>query len=564
MMLIELHIRNFALINSIDLEFYSGLNILTGETGAGKSIIIDSVNFMLGEKQTKEIIRSGENSAFVEAIFHINNDNGIMDMLYQYGIEADDILIISREINITGRSISRVNGRIGTLGMIIKLSRLLIDIHGQHEHQSLLEEESHIKILDSFCNDEFVNIKQEYKEFYIKIKEIDRELEKLKVDEQSKLRRLDLLKFQIQEINEAALCQGEEEELKKRKEILVNSEKIFSSLALCYLNLYEHEDRSSAYDNIGISISQLESIVRFDDKLKNINESLSDMYYKLEDIINNIRSYKESIDYDEGILLEIDSRLDLINKLKRKYGDSVININAFRDEISEESEKIEKSDEYILKLETDRQKCFDSIIKLANCLTTTRKDAAMKLENHIENELKYLGMLKSIFKIDITEADSILESGMDNVSFKISANPGEPPKALVKVASGGEMSRIMLAIKTVIADIDKIPTLIFDEIDTGISGRTAQAVAEKMSLISKKHQLLCVTHLPQIAAMADTHFRIEKITKEEKTSTIIHKLSEVERFEELARMLGGAKVTDITLKHAKEMIELAQISKSKI
>jgi DNA repair protein RecN (Recombination protein N) len=352
--------------------------------------------------------------------------------------------------------------------------------------------------------------------------------------------------------------------LKKRKEILVNSERIFSSLSLCYISLYDGEERSSAYDNIGISISQMESIERYDNKFKDFSEALNDIYYKLEDIINNIRNYKESIEYDEDILLEIDSRLDLINRLKRKYGDSVNNINSFRDEISEEADKIEKSDEYIEKLETERQKCFESIIELANALTVIRKDTAKILENNIETELKYLGMVKSIFKIDITNTESILENGMDNVSFKISANPGEPPKSLIKVASGGEMSRIMLAIKTVIADIDRMPTLIFDEIDTGISGRTAQSVAEKMSLISRKHQLLCVTHLPQIAAMADTHFRIEKITNEEKTSTIVHKLSVDEQFEELSRMLGGAKVTDITREHAKEMIKLAELTKSKI
>lgn len=563
-MLIELHIRNFALIDNVDLEFYNGLNILTGETGAGKSILVDSVNFILGEKQSRDIIKTGQNSAFVEAVFDSTNNAEILDLLAQNGIEADDLLVISREININGRSISRINGRTITIGNLKQFSRVLIDIHGQHEHQSLFDEETHINILDSFCKGEFANIKKAYSKLYVRLKEIDNELEKLKSNEQLKLRKIDLLQFQIQEISDAKLTTGEDEELKKRKEMLVNSEKIYNILTLCYQNLYEGEEKSCAYDKIGTSISSISTIEKYDDNLKNINLSLGDIYYKLEEVIENIRNFKDCTEYDEVALGDIEFRLDVINKLKRKYGNSIENILEYHKGIKYEFEQIEKSDEIIEGLSVERHKCYEEIIMLGSELTQIRSETAEKLRELIENELRYLGMEKAIFEIEIKSIDYILESGMNIVRFNISANPGEPPKPLIKVASGGEMSRIMLAIKSVIAEVDKIPTLIFDEIDTGISGRTAQAVAEKMSIISRKHQLLCVTHLPQIAAMADTHFKIEKIVKENKTSTFVHKLDEEGQFEELARMLGGAKVTDITIKHSKEMIKLAKITKNKI
>jgi DNA repair protein RecN (Recombination protein N) len=565
-MLIELHIRNFALIDSADLEFFEGLNILTGETGAGKSILIDSVNFILGDKQSKDIIRAGQNSAFAEAVFSLTNGEKIIELLSNNGIEAmaDEVLIISREINQSGRSISRINGRTVTLSNLKLLSSLLLDIHGQHEHQSLLDETFHIEILDSFCFNNFNNIKNNYLKLFLRIKEIEKNLDKLKSDEQLKLRKIDLLKFQIEEIKEANLSVGEDEELKKRRDILVNSEKIFTNLNTCYQNLYEGDDKSSAYDEIGISISGLDIIEKYDDDIKNINITLKDIYYKLEDVINSIRKFKSSIEYDEQELNDIDFRLDLINKLKRKYGNSIEIIINYYNEITKELNEIEKSDEIIEELTLENKKLSEEIGLLAKEMTKIRIKTAMKLKNNIEYELNDLGMSKAVFQIDVKETENLTENGINRVVFKISANPGEPPKDLIKVASGGEMSRIMLAIKNAIADIDKIPTLIFDEIDTGISGRTAQAVAEKMSAISKKHQLLCVTHLPQIAAMADAHFKIEKIVKKDKTSTLVKRMDNEEQVEELARMLGGAIVTDLTKEHSKEMIKLAKIYKEKI
>lgn len=563
-MLIELHIRNFALIDSIDLEFYNGFNVLTGETGAGKSIIIDSVNFILGDKQTKEIIRTGENTAFAEAVFDISDNMRLIELLSQDGIEADDLLIISREINQSGRSISRINGRTVTVSNLKRISTLLIDIHGQHEHQSLLDEAFHIEILDSFCGEDFLNDKIKFGSLYHRLKTIDKELEKLKSDEQEKLRRIDLLRFQIQEISDSKLIIGEDEELKKRKDILVNSEKIFNVLNTCYQNLYEDEEKGSAFDKIGASITGLESIEKYDISITEMSNNLKDVYYKLEDIIEVIRGYKETIEFDENELSEIEFRLDLINRLKRKYGNTVNEIIYYLNNITEELIITEKSDEVINNYHNERNKLLDEIVLLGKKLSNKRIHTAGLLEKNIEGELKYLGMEKAVFQINIENSESIKENGYDIVGFKISTNLGEPPKALIKVASGGEMSRIMLAIKSAIAGVDRISTLIFDEIDTGISGRTAQAVAEKMSLISLKHQLLCVTHLPQIAAMADYHFKIEKVVSGDKTCTNVKKMDEKEKVEELARMLGGAVVTDLTRQHSKEMLELAKNTKIKI
>ncbi|SKA82057.1 DNA replication and repair protein RecN [Caloramator quimbayensis] len=555
-MLLQLHIKNFALIDDVNIDFYNGLNILTGETGAGKSILIDSVNFVLGEKQSKDIIRTDEESAYVEAVFESSDE--INEILNLNGIESDDVLIISREINLNGRTVSRINNRTVTVNLLKQISGLLIDIHGQHEHQSLLNENSYIDILDSFCTDGFKEVKNEFKDIYHKVKEIEKEIEKLEENEEYKSKRMDLLKYQIQEISEAGLKNGEDEELIKRRNILSNAERIYSSLSLIYSELYGGENRECAYDKIGTSIANIEIVEKYDEKLKDIKSSMEDVYYKLEDIIDVIRDYKDSIEFDSEELERIESRLDLINNLKRKYGSNIESILSYLIKIKDEFSLIERNEEIIEKYKEELERLNLKLYELTDKITDERKQTALKLEKLIENELKYLGMGKALFKIVIDKKNKLTDNGIDDILFTMTANPGEPLKPLNKVASGGEMSRIMLAIKTVIADIDKIPTLIFDEIDTGISGRTAQCVAEKMSEISKSHQILCVTHLPQIASMADIHFKIEKDVNKEKTFTKVYKLDDNEKIEELSRMLSGAQVTNITRSHAKEMIELAQ------
>ncbi len=562
-MLLELHIKNFALIDKVDMTFSKGLNVLTGETGAGKSILIDSVNFILGDKQNKDIIRTGQEIAYVEAVFDFQNKE-IEDILIENGVEAEEILIISREINQSGKSISRINGRTVTIGFLKQIGRFLVDIHGQHEHQSLLNEVGHIDILDSFCGEGLKILKKEYLELFLKNKEIEKQLEKLVTDEQYKLRRIDLLSFQIQEISEAKLISDEDNELGKRKIVLANSEKIFSTLSSVYQKIYEGREEECAYDEIGKSLINLESIAGYDEKIKYMKDGLEDIYYKLGDIIENIRKYIEHSGFDPNELDEIENRLDIISKLKRKYGNTIEEIIAYYNKSCIELEQIQKSDELINELHKQKSDNLKKLNKVADQMSVIRKEVSEKLKQQIESELKYLGMERAIFKAEINEKSSLTENGRDEVYFIMTANPGEPLRQLSKVASGGEMSRIMLAIKSVIADIDRIPTLIFDEIDIGISGRTAQSVAEKMFQISSNHQILSVTHLPQIASMADVHFRIQKTTQNEITTTDVKKLDNNNQIDELARMLSGTVITDLTRKHAKEVLELANIKKNEI
>jgi DNA repair protein RecN (Recombination protein N) len=563
-MLLELYIKNFALIDEVKLEFSNNLNILTGETGAGKSIIIDSINFLLGEKQNKDIIRRGKDFAYVEGVFLCNNEK-LQEELRNFGIDFDEYVIISREINTNGKNISRINGRTITVNFLKQIAQYLIDVHGQHEHQSLLNEENYIYILDSFYSgEELSSIKIKYVEYYEKFNKIDKKIEELKRDEQYKLQKLDILSFQIDEIERANLKIGEEEELIKRRNLLSNAEKIYSSLANAYESLYQKSEGYSAFDEISFSLSQIDNISKFDDSYQNLKRDLEDVYYRLEDIIDRLRDFREKIEFNPDELNLIEERLDLINRLKRKYGKSIEEIMEYYEKIKDEYENIENSEKIIDELLKEREECFNKLTHYADMLTKLRKEAAENLSRRIEEELRYLGMERAKFFVCVNEMDKFSQNGKDEVQFLFSANPGESLKKLNKVASGGEISRIMLAIKTVIADIDEIPTLIFDEIDTGISGRTAQAVAEKMCLISKTHQILCVTHLPQIAAMADKHFVINKETSDEKTTTTVHHLKDNEKVNEIARMVGGAIVTELTIKHAKEMIEIANRLKQTI
>ena len=555
-MLLSISIRNFALIDKADINFALGLNILTGETGAGKSILIDSINFILGNKQTKDIIRVGKESAYVEGVFSVDIDD-INKLLEENGIEVEDNLIISREINKSGKSISRINGRAVTVSFLKLIGRYLIDIHGQHEHQSLLNDESNIKILDLFCGEKLQNVKNKYIELYNRYVSLLNNISKISTNEKEKLRMIDLLKFQTEEITEADLKLNEDEELLRKKEVLDNSGKIYNSLNNIYNKLYFAQIGESAYDALGSSLSSIESIVNHDDKLIHMKEKIEELYYNLEALIEDIRAYKSRIDFNEDHLNDIQFRLDIINKLKRKYGATIEEILNYNEKSLEELSNIEKSEEILKELNIEKSCLENDLNNLSNEITFIRRENAKKLKILIEDELKYLGMEKAVFEANITEEGNFKPNGKNTVKFLITANPGQPLKPLSKVASGGEISRIMLAIKTVIANIDSIPTLVFDEVDTGISGRTAQAVGEKMCVISKSHQLLCVTHLPQIAAMSDNHLKIEKNTNDDEVLTKITLLSKNDKIDELARLLGGAEITDLTKKNALEVLELA-------
>lgn len=564
-MLLELEIQDFALIEKLKLKFNRGLNILTGETGAGKSIIIDSVNFVLGERTSKDVIRTGIDSTWVEAVFENINPPEIRSIMEGYGMEPnDEVLILSRELNSSGRSICRVNGKVVTTSALKSIGNFLIDIHGQHEHQSLLNEATHIDILDMFGGDKLLNQKNIVSASFHKLSDIKNKLKSIMGDDSERARRLEFLKFQLDEIDGAGLKDGEEEELLHKRAILNNAEKLYSVMSNAYSTLYDSSDMNVAVlDHLGTILNEFHSIVSIDSNLQNIYKSVEDSYYTLESAASDIRDYRDKIDFNPGLIEEIEQRLDIINRLKRKYGATIGNILKYRDDIEGEMENILGSEERISELKKQQESEEIVLHEASSTLSDLRRSAAKRFESDIMSELKFLCMEKSTFRVDINTNEAngrtiYNEKGMDNVRFVMSTNPGEPEKPLSKIASGGETSRIMLAIKTALANLDKIPSLIFDEIDTGISGRAAQAVAEKLGEISRTHQVICVTHLPQIASMADTHFYISKTSNENKTTTHVEQLDSKGRIHEIARMLGGVKLTDITLKHSEEMIKMAQ------
>lgn len=568
-MLLQLQIQDFALIDNLKLDFNSGLNILSGETGAGKSIIIDSVNFVLGERFSKDVIRTGVQKTYVEAVFENTGESDLNMVLESYGIDSnEDVIILSRELNQSGRSICRINGRIVTTSVAKGVANYLIDIHGQHEHQSLLNEDNHIDLLDIFGGSELNHLKKQVGTLYGNVNHIKHELVSLTGDDRERERRIDLLNFQVKEIDAARLRIGEEEELLKKRVILSNANKLFSVLSNSYCSLYEKEETGSIFDRLGSVLTEFNSIKAIDEKLQDVYNSMESSYYLLEEAITEIREYRDKIDFNPELIDEVEQRLDTISRLKKKYGPTIEDILKYREKTYEEIQYILNSEATIEKLKVKLRDEMDELSKKSKKLSDLRKDTARKLESGVVGELRFLGMDKSKFVVsfEIFEKDGQVifnEKGMDVVRFLISANPGEPEKPLAKIASGGEISRIMLAIKTVLAFSDRIPSLIFDEIDTGISGRAAQAVAEKLGQISRNHQVICVTHLPQIASMADTHFYISKSVESNTTKTMVEKLSNDKKILEIARMLGGAKLTELTLKHAEEMVIIAQNIKEK-
>ncbi len=571
-MLLQLDIHNIALIEEISVELSEGLNILTGETGAGKSIIIDSIGAILGERLSRELIRTGKEKAFVEAIFKCKDDR-LNDIFESLGIEAeaDGTLVLSREFSVTGKNVCRVNGRIVTASVLKDIGQRLIDIHGQHDNQSLLKTESHIEFLDSFGGEKTASLLEAYSALLSEYREVSGKIKKLTRDAGEREKRLDLLKFQVEEIKSARLKPGEEEELQAQKNILANAEKIAGALAASYDELYmSNEGNFSVFDGINRALLELKSIAHIEERYGELLKRLEDIVYRLEDLIGDIRRERDSVEFNPDLLDKIEERLDLIQRLKRKYGFSIEQVLNYLKSAEEELGEVETSEEALNELQ-EKLKAIDArLFELCLKLHEERKRTAQTLEEMVARELEDLEMPKVKFKVSV-ELDGqkgpsgeygYNRRGLDRVEFLISPNPGEPLKPLSKIASGGEMSRIMLAIKVILAGVDKIPTLIFDEIDMGISGKTAYRVGEKLALVSGKHQVICVTHLAQIACMADRHFLIQKAEKGHRTETSVYTLSEEDRKKEIARMLGGTKITDITLKHAEEMLETAKSLKS--
>ncbi len=555
-MLLGLHVKNLALIEKAEVEFAEGLNILTGETGAGKSIIIGSVGLALGGKASKDMIRQGEESAFVELIFSVDEEEkkealAALDM----APDEDGLLIVSKKIT-QARSTSRINDETVTTGRLRAVTGLLLDMHGQHDHQSLLHKQKHLEILDEYSRNETEQVKLAVAEGYRAYQSLKRTMESFSLDEEGRRREADFTRFEIEEIENAGIRPGEEEELAVRYRKFIHGQKIADCMQTAY--------RAVDTDEIGRALREVESVVQYDDALSEIAAGLADVENILSDLNRSISDYMNEMEFDAEDFRKTEERLDFVRSLMAKYGNTEEAVLERLEEKKQRLEELEHYDELAAKAKRDFDKQEKEMLMLCEKLSAERKKAAAVLEARIREELLDLNFLHVEFKIDVRRLEQFGASGFDEVEFLISTNPGSiPPRPLGEVASGGELSRIMLAIKTVLADTDDIPTLIFDEIDTGISGRTAQMVSERLSYIARKHQVLCITHLPQIAAMADTHFEIKKTVENGKTITKIHQLNEEEQVEELARLLGGAEITDAVRENAREMKRLAKERKMK-
>lgn len=557
-MLVNLHIKNLALIDEIDIDFDEGLNILSGETGAGKSILIGSINIALGQKVNGDIIRKGQDQALVELTFHID-DPHVIKRFEQLEIPVEDgMVIVSRRIR-ANRSMSKVNDVSVTNATLKEIAGLLIDIHGQHEHQSLLYKSKHLEILDRFGKEKADHIISEIRKLYHAYQECRTKLEESAVPEEERLREISFMQYEKQEIENARLVKGEEEELDLIYRRMSNASTIKSELSA----VYQLTGADSASDMIGRALRQIGHILSMDEAIGGFEEQLGNIDGLLNDFNREISDYMNDFDFDSSEFVRVEERLNQIHMLKAKYGNSYEQIMDYLSGLDDKLQRYEDYDLYIKELEETKAKLETELSMYSNQLSQIRKENAVLLEEKITKALVELNFLEVRFQIHFKKLDTFTQKGFDEIEFLISTNPGEDLKPLGKVASGGELSRIMLAIKSVLADKDEVDTLIFDEIDTGISGRTAQKVSEKLASISHSHQVICITHLPQIASMADEHFIIEKTTDGYTTRSNIEHLTFDKSVEELARMLGGAEITESVMASAKEMKQLAQKTKTK-
>ena len=557
-MLSLLHIENIALIDRADITFGSGFNVLTGETGAGKSIIIDAIGAVLGERTSRDLIRTGEKSALVTALFQNLPD---LPWFQKNGMGPDENgeLLISRKIQGDGKNLCRVGGVPCTVLQLKELGAQLIDIHGQHDGQQLLDETCHLGYLDSFGGLE--EERKTYQEEYRRLEEIRRKIASLQMDEAEKARRMDTLQFQIDELERAALQPGEEETLEERKTILRSADQLMEAVGSAYYAVFGSDSQSGAASLLAEAEGALSRVASLSGELSQLASSVSDLRYAAEDAADRLREVKGSLDFSPRELDEVESRLDQIHRLKKKYGGSVQEMLNYLARCREELDRIEMADDSLAKLKQQRKEQLARTRARGEALSQKRRQVAETLKARIEEELRQLDMPKVRFEVDFAPKpgkSGLDETGMDEVRFLMSANVGETLKPIAKVASGGELSRIMLALKNVLAENDSIQTLIFDEVDTGVSGRAAQKVAEKMARISRRKQVLCVTHLPQLAAMADTHFSVEKGERGGRTYTEVRRLDREQRRRELARLTGGSHVSQTMLDGAEELLVQAE------
>ena len=553
-MLQYLHVKNLALIDEIEVEFGRGLNILTGETGAGKSIILGSVNLALGGRYTKDILRQGTRYGLVELTFSVESERQIR-RLKELDVYPEDGFVTLQRRLMEGRSVSKINGETVQMATLKAVSAILIDIHGQHEHQSLLYKKNHLAIVDAFAGEETKKQKEKVAETWQQYKGKIRELSEAGTNGSERAKELAFLKFEVDEIVRAELKEHEDEELESCYRRMCNGKKIAQSVAECYQ--YTGEDGESASEKLGRALRTLSEAVDADEQLSQLYTQLADVDNLLNDFNHELAEYQKNCEFSDEEFYETEKRLNEINHLKTKYGNSYEEIMSYCKKQEERIGILENYDTYMQELEKSCEQLSQKYLKLAGKLSALRQKKAKMLEKKIQKGLEDLNFEQVQFEIHFAEKKEYAKDGIDDVEFRISLNQGQPVKPLTEVASGGELSRIMLAIKAVMADKDEIETLIFDEIDVGISGRTAQKVSEKMALIGKEHQVICITHLAQIAAMADRHFLIEKKTEDAVTRTQIYPLNEENSVEELARILGGARITDTVMQSAREMKNLA-------
>lgn len=557
-MLLEINIRNYVIIEHQVVTFEPGLNVITGETGSGKSLVIDALSAISGGKFSKEDIRSGEGKASIEALFSIAGVDNISELLEEYGIEPDEAmnLVIAREVNSQGKSSCRINGQIVTLSMLKKIAQYLVDIVGQNEHQLLFNTVKHGEFVDDFGESTTKELKSELKLYVDKLRGLEEKLDSISGNASERERKLDLLRFQIQEITDAKVRPNEDKELKEKRHMLINSEKLLKGINSMYGSLFKGDSGlRSALDIINEGRSSLEELSDIDKTLEGCKASIESIVYQLEDIKGELRAYREGITFDAGDMDNIEERLDHINKLKRKYGNSIEEVLSYAEKASLDYEELQNSEKHALEIEKQIEAVKEQYRTKARLLSDIRTELARKLEKMIEKELQEINMPGSRFLIRINSDEKLISAnGFDKTEFQISPNPGEPEKPLAKIASGGELSRVMLAIKNAFSEIEKAPCVVFDEVDTGVGGQTANMVGQKIKAISKNAQILCITHLPQIACLSDNHIYVDKTVENNKTYTIIKILDNMERINEIARMLGGNENFEASLEHARKLI----------
>ena len=562
-MLRELSIRNFAIIEDLTVSFSDGLTVLTGETGAGKSIIIDAVHLLAGGRGNSEFIRHGAKKAEIGGLFHISSDeHPIYKKLDEAGIEVEeDTIILRRDLNDSGKSICRVNGKLVPLSVLRDIGSSLIDIHGQHENQELMDEKQHIYLLNQFAAERLAPIQERYSENYEAYRALRKELASISIDEQLMAQRIDLYQFQIKELDDANISISEEDDLLDERRRLMNFNKIFERSSTAYEAI---QGDSRGLDCIGIAMGALDDAAAIDEHFKESSEAVTSAFYALQDAAYQVKNILDELEFDPARLNEVEQRLALLQNLKRKYGSTVKDILAYHEKIKTDLNELLNRDEILQVKERKVVEMEAVLTDLAEQLSEVRKEAAFELSEAIMAELRELHMEKAKFIVNFDSLPTFDVNGKDQVVFYISTNVGEPPKSLPKIASGGELSRMMLALKTIFSSSNGVTSIIFDEVDTGVSGRVAQAIAEKIAAISINSQVLCISHLPQVAAMADHHYFIKKEVEHDRTFTSLAEIDTKARIEEVSRMMSGAEITELTLQHATELLNMANERKSKM